>query len=1450
MKARIIRNIFNGDYENMETKEEILVSDLKAMLSEQSNVQIMSISGEILDDGYTIRENEYVAAVFIPAGATAAIIAITAVVAVTTLVVSAVALSMAMKKIPGATKLQANPSLRGSTNTARKNQMLPILLGRHRIYPDVAALPFSSYSGNKQSLTQMFCFGYENISIDESSFKIGETLLSKYDNYQVSSDIQSLYPDRCIESSIGIALRDSSIERTTASGTWKIGIGLMAPSGIYAYNDDGERTSATIAYRIEYREHSSSAWINAREETLMLNQDSWFSMAEIIPPASGTYDVRVTRADKESESASVNDTFYFDVLQSWTESTNGNRAAVIDPGRFKLLALKIQATDQLNGIIDEFNAVCTLKARTYTGIGTGPESWAVSPTSNPASMLLYLLTDRNANPSPLSDEDIVWEEFEEFYAFCERKNLECNAYINSEDYSIREICDYIAMSNLAQIRKAGKRTGIIIDSESSMLSQLFTPMNASSFSMKKDFSENIRYFRIKYTDEDLGYVETERCISLSKAGDIIFDARIPEDETGTEISLFGCTSAEQAAYIGRQRILEISRQKRTFSWNTDIEGILCAPGDIVLFQHDQFSIGIGEGRIRQLRLSDDSLSVIGLYIDNRIPFQADKSYGMSIRSSDGITESIIIGNRSESDYIEILDPIPVGPEIGDLCVFGEYRKESIRLRIASIERDENNNCTVTAVDYDPSIYADGDIPPYDPGISKYPDAGNIGEGITKPDDWYPPAIPGKPGTVTIQYQYGESDRTPPTKVNLYRRGNFLLSFKGWFLADDDGRDWVDSSLNLTKDSTKPYLWMRISVDGGITWKYSLISGPPVSFYELKASKDTFRLNSRGAVDEEDTLSFWAVLHNLSDSEPISWTIYPSSLLEYEKNRNIDLTAKDISLKIPVGFNDEFIRTTLKVGENGAALSLSIYGELHGEKKPQKLPLVQGEDNLPEGTIDGIIPLIDGDYCLVEYETGERIPFRYSMDINPSTGKIYGWRKVSGVDSNYSEIMGNVLAEALEGTKTVESTSAFWGFFQNLAANDAFLRFLGTQYLHIIEHGAIYGGGYDRDGNIGGHQSGFHISADGTISSTKGRFQEAQVNGNFSCSDEYGNIMHTAKASVGKSLTFKERTRWRFNDFRDTVDLESDKTISYDGISYTATKFNHRLSVYTNMDSHDGKKEEKNIRIPYSGIYRFVYTVYGSRAELEIKRNGTSIISVERPNEQKEVHNKVSQIECTEGDEIYIRVETDGVPPVVGDPQRAMCDMSPDYPSIFIMNSNGIAIAKLIDSKEYYLEKRLTCEGFDSNNSAKLSNTDILFSLENKDYPYPLIVNNRISYNGSNAIASYILKSDDYAEIVFGDGTISRFIKADRSEFAEYGWYDISGTLTLQDTLRGLLVQSIFPNTDNGSTDGTNIGSADRPFGSVNAKYIRGTTIEGKNMIGNVNSESDRDKYKVWGAVAN
>nr|WP_321265208.1 phage tail protein [uncultured Sphaerochaeta sp.] len=720
MKIRIQKNLFTGEYSDHLFKGSACIGELLDQYQCSPESQVF-LNGEMVTDLHTIAgDGAFVVVKEVPKGVTALIVT-SIVLGVAGVVLGGVALYKALTANPSLPNIQTSPSLRGSTNSARKGERLPILLGHWRIYPDHASLPYSRYADNNQFFVQQFCFGYSDVSLDMATAKIGDTLISKYTGVQTSLTPSTLYAARVIESQIGVELSNDGtatpIERTTSSGTTKINVGVIAPSGIYKYNGS-DKESTVIGVKIEWR-IPDGTWNVFADESLTLNVSRWRKMYEITPSGSadGSYDIRVSRTNKAGSTTSYNDTIYFDVLQSYTKNQNDDSTIpVLNPSNLRLLAVDIKATDQLNGTIDSINVEGTLNTRVWDGVDTGSAHWTTAATRNPAAAILYLLTNSKVNPRPVADTQIVWDEFEEFYQYCEDQGFHCDAWITG-DYTIGQLIDLIAQSNMAEIRRSADSVGIIIDKINPYIAQMFTPLNAAGFSMKKDFSSPTEVLNLKFVDASIGYEESERNVSIVNDS-IVFDRVLTDEDESTEITLFGVTDPAHVAKVGRYRLLEITRRKRTFSWSCDIEGILCTRGDVVLLSNDKFLLGTGEGRVSGVIRNAEGL-ITAIELDSEIDMVAGNYYGIRIRTIDHILGSYeIVNAESSKRLLQLKTPIDETIVIGDLVAVGVLQRENLKVLITEITQDTNRVCKISGIEYAEEIYTDGTvIPAYQSGLS-------------------------------------------------------------------------------------------------------------------------------------------------------------------------------------------------------------------------------------------------------------------------------------------------------------------------------------------------------------------------------------------------------------------------------------------------------------------------------------------------------------------------------------------------------------------------------------------------------------------------------------------------------------------------------------------------------------------------------------------------------------
>lgn len=189
---------------------------------------------------------------------------------------------------------EQDPSIKGSRNQLRPYGIVPCLLGKRRIYADLAAKNFTWVEDGSAYLYQLFCVGQSDLTIDTSTIKIDETLLVDYSQtgdinkilsgedplidirIRQGGDTPMLY-DKCVhEEQINAILKhrvdddkDGSIIRTTPDGTTEINVDVFFLNGLGKYNDDGTIDTQSVELDILYKlaDEPDSAYKRLRHNT-------------------------------------------------------------------------------------------------------------------------------------------------------------------------------------------------------------------------------------------------------------------------------------------------------------------------------------------------------------------------------------------------------------------------------------------------------------------------------------------------------------------------------------------------------------------------------------------------------------------------------------------------------------------------------------------------------------------------------------------------------------------------------------------------------------------------------------------------------------------------------------------------------------------------------------------------------------------------------------------------------------------------------------------------------------------------------------------------------------------------------------------------------------------------------------------------------------------------------
>lgn len=435
---------------------------------------------------------------------------------------------------------------------------------------------------------------------------------------------------------------------------------------------------------------------------------------------SGQYDVRLRRTTADSTDPRTVDQVYWTALRSIDHT---------DPVRVQgiaRVALRIKATDQLNGVVDQFNCVAHSLLREYN---QAEGRWVRKATSNPAALYRAVLQGR-ANDSPIPDARIDLAELAAWSEDCRTKGWEFNGVIDFAGTVYERLTDVAAAGRATFGMRDGKYS-VVRDRVLTTPVQHFTPRNSFGFQGRKVFHTLPHALRVRFISADAGYQEDERVVLNDGYQIDGLDAfgnpapALPAAEVFEEIQFFGCTSPDLAFRHGRYYLAVAKLRPEVFEVSTDFEHLVCSRGDLVLLTHDVPLVGLSAGRVLRLNTDNDG-TLTSLDLDEECPMEAGGTYRLRVRLADSTTWTrdlvTVEGANRKVFFVTPVPPASVRPEVGDLFMFGPTGQETRELIVKSIEIDKDLAGRLTLVDHATAVHnSDTEtIPDFDSGITRDP----------------------------------------------------------------------------------------------------------------------------------------------------------------------------------------------------------------------------------------------------------------------------------------------------------------------------------------------------------------------------------------------------------------------------------------------------------------------------------------------------------------------------------------------------------------------------------------------------------------------------------------------------------------------------------------------------------------------------------------------------------
>lgn len=712
-----------------------------------------------------------------------------------------------MRGMASAQSSESTLSIAGGRNTISPWGKVPVVIGKHRLSPHYAAGAYTYVSGTDgedQYLKQIFCLGRNTLKV--SDIKLGENLLASnsadvrngaisvdgaYSNVFVelyqNGTAPSEYDKLVTQDEIGAALTyNNAVWRASAKNTTQL-VAAINVAGLYKV-ENGDRVNHTVIVEARYRvAGSGTAWASCpvlgtlnitRARAKLLRYELMAVVAE------GQYEVGLMRT-------SADDPEDFDGASETTWAalrSHRNIPVVSESMRSKvvLLAVAIKATDQLNGAIDNLNCIAESIEHIYSG-----SNWTSTAVSrNPASHLIEGLVHGRFLNDPIPSASIDWAAFNAWYTLCASNGWSCDKVL-ADSATLQELCNRIAHTGRAYITLRDGLYSVVVDEAKTTPVQHFTPRNVRSFTWTKAFGDLPHGYRLGFLSADDDYQTSERLC--------LYDEYTEATATKLErLDLWGITDATQVWKHGRYLLACRRLRPEAYTFETDVEGIVCEPGDLVLVSHDSIAVGIVSGRIKALT-ADGGGAVVAVEIDEEIEVEAGVTYGVQIRAVGGYYYRTVTVDGRE---LTLSSSIPAGVlATGDLYTIGEAGTETMRCVVSSIEAGQDFGCRITCLDEAPGVHTadSGTIPAYTPLIGRKGQDTAIDTDIDSQLVDLRGQISDRPTSSTLS-------TAPATPASLSARavqdGITLLAAPG-------GSPGLDNSA--------AYYRYQVSRDGGLTW---------------------------------------------------------------------------------------------------------------------------------------------------------------------------------------------------------------------------------------------------------------------------------------------------------------------------------------------------------------------------------------------------------------------------------------------------------------------------------------------------------------------------------------------------------------------------------------------------------------------------------------------------------
>lgn len=580
-------------------------------------------------------------------------------------------------------------SISGFQNQLTPGAAVPRLLGEMRWAPVYAARPYTEAVGNQRYIRALFLAGYGPLDLPLDQMRIGDTPISQYkgvtievrEGYPGDAPV-TIYPRQVIEEALSVRLMFNQAQvQVTPDDVVGSSLDVTFGQGLYAVNKSGtgQQVAFIIGFRLRYRMVGTVNWttqtftIQDKHTQPLTRTYSWTY------PERGRYEVELTRTSLNFDELDQYE-YAATSRSDWTALRSFRPEYPINLAKpLALIAVRIRATDQLNGMLDSFNILGRSVLPDWDG-----EAWVPRATRNPASHFRHVLTG-NALAYPVAEDEM--EALEDWHAFCAAKGLTYDR-VHTDNRRLDEVLGDIAAAGRATPQDRGGRWGVVIDRILDVVCAHITPRNSWGFSGRRSLPVLPDAFRVPFNDRTHDYATAERVVPLP--------GFVGAPQVTEELPMPGITDPALIYREARRRGYELHHRLDSYEVYQDWEHLAVTRGDLVRLSHDVLDRTQVAARVK---------SVAGrrVVLDEVVTMDGALAYACRFRLSDGTSVLHAVRTAAgESRAITLTSAGPM-PAVGDLAMFGLAAQETIECVVKGIEVGENLTARLMLVDHAPQV---------------------------------------------------------------------------------------------------------------------------------------------------------------------------------------------------------------------------------------------------------------------------------------------------------------------------------------------------------------------------------------------------------------------------------------------------------------------------------------------------------------------------------------------------------------------------------------------------------------------------------------------------------------------------------------------------------------------------------------------------------------------------